>query len=285
MNEEKALVVFEGKKIRRTWHNGEWWFSIVDIIETLTDSSRARKYWSDLKTKLIDEGFEVSEKIGQLKLVAEDDKLRETDCANTKNMFRIIQSIPSPKVESLKQWLAQVGYERIQEIENPEIAQTRMREIYKAKGYSNEWIEKRMRGISVRDELTGEWEKRGVKTSREYAILTSEISKATFGMTPDEYKKYKGLKQENLRDHMDDLELILTMLGEATTTKFTKTRDSKEFPELRKNAKDGGDVAGQTRSNIEYKLGKSIVSKENYLETPEKEKRLEDKRKIRIVEK
>ena len=202
---EKALVVFQGKKIRRRWFNEEWWFSVIDIIGALTPSDRARKYWSDLKVKLTEEGFGVSEKIGQLKLMAEDGKLRLTDCANTKNMFRIIQSIPSPKAEPFKQWLAQVGYDRVEEIQNPEFAQRRMKELYKAKGYSDDWIEKRVRGIAIRDELTDEWKKRGLLEEREFAILTAEISKATFGMTPGEYKEFKGLKKENLRDHMDDL--------------------------------------------------------------------------------
>ena len=211
IQEEKALVVFEGKNIRRIWFNDEWWFSVVDIIEVLTKTDRARKYWSDLKVKLSEEGFEVSEKIGQLKLMAEDGKLRITDCATTKNMFRLVQSIPSPKAEPFKQWLAQVGYDRVQEIQNPELAQKRMKEIYKAKGYSDDWIEKIVRGIAIRDELTDEWKKREVGTDKEYAILTAEISKATFGMTPSVYKEFKGLKKENLRDHMNDLELIFTM--------------------------------------------------------------------------
>src|SRR3989344_58543 len=217
---DKKLIIFQDKKIRRTWFNDEWWFAVVDIIEALTGSERPRKYWSDLKTKLKEEGFEVSEKIGQLKLVAEDGKLRLTDCATTKNMFRIIQSIPSPKVEPLKQWLAQVGYDRVEEIQNPELAQKRMKDLYKAKGYSEDWIEKRVRGIAIRDELTDEWKKRGVLDERAYAILTAEISKATFGMTPGEYKHFKGLTKSghNLRDHMNDLELIFTMLGERVST-------------------------------------------------------------------
>ena len=227
MDMAKTLVVFQGKNIRRTWFNNEWWFSVVDIIGALTQTDRARKYWSDLKTKLQDEGFEVSEKIGQLKLMAEDGKLRLTDCANTKNIFRIIQSIPSPRAEPFKEWLAQVGYDRVQEIENPELAQKRMKEIYKAKGYSDDWIEKRVRGIAIRDELTDEWGKREVKTQREYAILTAEISKATFGMTPSEYKKFKGLKRQNLRDHMNDLELIFSMLGERVSTEITRNKDAK----------------------------------------------------------
>ena len=276
---EKALVVFQDKKIRRTWFNEEWWFSVVDIVEALTESGRAKKYWSDLKKRLTDEGFELSAKIGQLKLVSADGKSYQTDCVNTKNAFRIIQSIPSKKAEPFKQWLAEIGYQRVQEIENPELAQQRMRELYKAKGYSDDWIEKRVRGIAIRDELTDEWDKRGLQTEREYAILTAEISKATFGMTPSEYKRFKGLQKENLRDHMDDIELILTMLGEATTTRFTRERDSNEFQHLKKDAKDGGDVAGSTRKDIEQKLGKSVVSNDNFLEKSEEQKRLTHKKK------
>ena len=279
MESDKALVVFQGKKIRRTWFDDEWWFSVVDIIGALTQTDRARKYWSDLKTKLQDEGFEVSEKIGQLKLMADDGKLRLTDCANTKNMFRIIQSIPSPKAEPFKQWLAQVGYDRVQEIENPELAQKRMKEIYKAKGYSNDWIEKRVRGIAIRDELTDEWKKRGVKTEREYSILTAEISKATFGMTPSEYQRFKGLKRENLRDHMNDLELIFTMLGERVSTEITRKEDKQEFIEVEDAAKRGGRVAGNARKETEQELGRPITTRENYLSEPEKKKKLEDKSK------
>ncbi len=279
MDTNNAIVVFQGKSIRRTWHNNEWWFSVVDIVGILTESRRARKYWADLKKRLTEEGFELSAKIGQLKLVSADGKSYQTDCVNTKNAFRVVQSIPSKKAEPFKQWLAQVGYDRVQEIENPELAQKRMKEIYKAKGYSDDWIEKRVRGIVVRDELTDEWGKRGLKTEKDYAILTAEISQATFGMTPSEYKKFKGLQKENLRDHMDDIELILTMLGEATTTRFTRERDSKEFPRLKKDAKEGGDVAGSTRKDIEQKLGKSVISKDNFLEKAEEEKRLEHKKK------
>src|SRR3989338_444308 len=270
---DKALVVFQSKKIRRTWFDDEWWFSVVDIIGSLTQTDRARKYWSDLKTKLQDEGFEVSEKIGQLKLMADDGKLRLTDCVNTKNMFRIIQSIPSPKAEPFKEWLAQVGYDRVQEIENPELAQKRMKEIYQAKGYSDDWIEKRVRGIAIRDELTDEWKKRGVETDKEYGILTAEISKATFGMTPSEYREFKGLKKENLRDHMNDLELIFTMLGERVTTEITRGKDAQEYDECEDAAKEGGEVAGNARKDAEKRIGKSIISGENYLEQPEKEKR------------
>ncbi len=279
MDKDNALVVFQGKKIRRTWFNDEWWFSVVDIIGALTQTDRTRKYWSDLKTKLIGEGFEVSEKIGQLKLMADDGKLRLTDCANTKNMFRIIQSISSPKAEPFKQWLAQVGYERVQEIENPELAQNRMKEIYKAKGYSEDWIEKRVRGIAIRDELTGEWKKRGVREEIEYAILTAEISKATFGMTPSEYKKFKGLTNENLRDHMDDLELIFNMLGEASTTRIARDKDAQGFLENKEAAKKGGIVAGVAKKELEQQSVRKVSTPENYLSEPEKKKKLEDKGK------
>ena len=277
--DENAIIVFQGNNIRRTWLNDEWWFSVVDIIGVLTQTDRARKYWSDLKTKLQDEGFEVSAKIGQLKLIADDGKLRITDCVNTKNAFRIIQSIPSPKAEPFKQWLAQVGYERVQEIENPELAQKRMKEIYGAKGYSDEWIEKRVRGIVVRQELTDEWKKRGVEENREYAILTNEISKATFGKTVEEYKQFKGLKKENLRDHMGDLELIFTMLGEASTTKIAKSKNARGFFENKEAAVKGGKIAGGAREKLEIESGEDVLTNENYLNEPEKIKRLRLKNK------
>ena len=278
---QKGLIFFQGKQIRRTWFNDEWWFSVVDIVGALTQTDRARKYWSDLKTKLQEEGFEVSEKIGQLKLMAEDGKLRLTDCATTKNMFRIVQSIPSPKAEPFKQWLAQVGYDRVQEIQNPELAQKRMKELYKAKGYSEDWLEKRVRGIAIRDELTDEWDKRGVKTEKEYAILTAEISKATFGMTPSEYKQFKGLKRENLRDHMNDLELIFSMLGERVSTEITREEDAQGYPQVEDAAKRGGRVAGNARKETEKELGRPIVTSKNFLSEPEKRKKkqIEDKNK------
>ena len=261
------------------WFNDEWHFSIIDVVNALEASTIPKRYWSDLKAKLSIEGFEPYDKIVQLKLPAEDGKLRETDCANTKNMFRIIQSIPSPKAEPFKQWLAQVGYERVQEIENPELAQKRMREIYKAKGYSDDWIEKRVRGIAIRDELTDEWKKRDVKTEREYSILTAEISKATFGMTPSEYKKFKGLKKENLRDHMNDLELIFTMLGEASTTRIAKDKDAQGFIENKEAAKKGGIVAGVARKELEQRSIRKVSTPENYISEPEKKKKLEDQSK------
>ncbi|MFA4887638.1 MAG: Bro-N domain-containing protein [Candidatus Nanoarchaeia archaeon] len=279
MDQTNALAVFQGKDIRRTWHNNQWWFSVVDVIEALTDSTNPRNYWSMLKTRESEQGIELSTNCVQLKLPSSDGKNYETDCSNTEGLFRIIQSIPSPKAEPFKLWLAKVGYERVQEIENPELAQQRMKELYRAKGYSENWIDKRMKGIAIREELTDEWKKRNVTQEKDFAILTAEISKATFDMTPSQYSQHKGLVKENLRDHMDSMELVLTMLGEATTTRFTQERDSQQFPELKKDAKDGGDVAGSTRKDIEQKLGKSIVSKENYLQTPEKEKRLSSSKK------
>ena len=281
MDSEDALVVFQGKQIRRTWHDDQWYFSVVDVISVLTDSPLPRQYWSKVKDRAFKK-LELYPIWLQLKLQSPDGKYYRVDCANTEALFRIIQSIPSKKAEPFKRWLAKVGYERVQEIEDPELAQKRMKEIYHLKGYSDEWVEKRVRGIAVRDELTDEWDQRGVKYEKEYAILTAEISKAAFGLTPGEYKRFKRLKHQNLRDHMDDIELILTMLGEATTTRFTRDRDSQKFPELRKDAKDGGDVAGATRWDIESKLGTSVVSSDNYLETPEKIKRIEDtKKKLR----
>ena len=263
--EENKLAVFEGKRIRKSIHDNEWWFSIIDVIEVLVGSDRPRKYWNDLKSKLISEGyFEVSEKIGQLKMVAPDGKMRLTDCANTETMFRIIQSIPSPRVEPLKRWLAKVGKERIDEIEDPQLAMERMKELYEKKGYPKDWIDKRTRGIAVRQDLTDEWKNRGVNNNSEYAILTNEIMQGTFELKVDDYKKLKGLERENLRDHMNDIELILTILAEATTTKLTRDRDSKGFIPLKKNARDGGAVAGRTRKDIEKRSGKKVVSSENF---------------------
>ena len=261
------LVVFQDKKIRRIFYNNEWFFSIIDIIDVLTESSNPRRYWSDLKRRLInDEGcIQLYEKIVQLKLESNDGKKYETDTANTETIFRIIQSIPSPKAEPFKRWLAKVGYERIREIEDPEIATQRTLAIYKAKGYSDEWIEKRMRGIAIREELTDEWDKRGIKVQREYAILTAEITKATFGMTPSEYKQHKNLGQENLRDHMTDLELIFSMLGEAATKEIAVNQNAQGFNENKAAAKTGGKIAGDARQQLERKSGKPVISKENYI--------------------
>ncbi len=261
------LIVFEDNNIRRELYNNEWYFSIIDIVQILSESKNARRYWSDLKIKLKEEeGFDqLYDFIVQLKLISSDGKRYETDCANVETIFRIIQSIPSKKAEPFKKWLARVGYERVQEIENPEIAQKRMRELYKAKGYSDEWIEKRIRGIAIRDELTDEWKNRGVNEGREYSILTAEISKATFGMTPSEYKDLKGLKRENLRDHMTDLELIFTMLGEASTKEIAQNTDTQGFEKNKTAAKKGGKIAGNARKQLEIESGKKVVTKENYL--------------------
>lgn len=268
--EETKIAIFRGKNIRKTIHNNEWWFSVVDVVEALTGSSIPRRYWSDLKIKLKSEGYiELYDKIVQLKLEAPDGKLRETDCANTETVFRIVQTIPSPKAEPFKRWLARVGYERVQEIEDPELATKRTRALYKAKGYSDDWIEKRMRGIEIREKLTDEWKKREVGGDREYAILTAEISKATFDMTPSEYKKFKGLARQNLRDHMDDMELIFTMLGEASTTRITKAKNARGFPQNKRAAVDGGTIAGDARKALEKKSGQKVSTPKNYLKTPQ----------------
>jgi len=272
---ETKIAVFKGKSIRKTIHNNEWWFSIIDIMEVLTGSQRPRKYWNDLKKKLLSEGYvQLSEKIGQLKLPSADGKLYETDCANTETLFRIVQSIPSPKVEPFKRWLAKVGYERVQEIEDPELGQKRTRALYKAKGYGEDWIEKRMRGIAIREELTDEWKKHGVEKDREYEILTAEISKATFGFTPSEYKKLKRLQRENLRDHMTDLELIFSMLGEAATTEITKVEHPLGFEKNRHVSRRGGRIAGGAREKLEKETGKKVVSPTNYLTETQKSKKL-----------
>lgn len=277
MDEEKALVVFEGKGIRRTWFNEEWWFVAVDIVVALTDSKDPKGYLKDMRRR--DEGFK--EGWGQIATPLEvmtKGGLQRMNCISTKGAFRLIQSIPSKKAEPFKQWLAQVGYERIQEIEDPELAQKRMKELYIAKGYSEEWIEKRVRGIAIRDELTDEWQNRGVRHPVEYAILTAEISKATFGLTPSEYKELKGLDRQNLRDHMVDLELIFTMLGEASTTEIARSKDSQGFQENKKAAKKGGKISGDARHELEKETGRSVVSDDNFLEVPEKIKRLGKKK-------
>jgi len=272
---ETKIAIFRGSKVRKTIYKNEWWFSVIDVIEALTGTDRSRKYWNDLKKKIANEGYtEVSEKIGQLKLIASDGKRYLTDCANTETIFRIIQSIPSPKAEPFKRWLARVGYERVQEIEDPELATKRTRALYKAKGYSDGWIEKRMRGIEIRETLTDEWKKRNVGAEKEYAILTAEISKATFGMVPNEYKKFKNLKRENLRDHMDDLELIFSMLGEASTTEIAKNKNCQGFCENKTAAKEGGSVAGNARKDLERKSGKKVSKRENYLQNPQSKQQL-----------
>lgn len=275
---ETKLVVFQNKEIRRMLHNGEWWFSVVDVCGVLTDSLDAGAYWRKLKQRLKAEGSEVVTNCHGLKLEAADGKKYVTDCANTEAVFRIIQSIPSPKAEPFKRWLAKVGYERVQEIEDPELTTKRTKELYRAKGYSDAWIEKRMRGIAIRAELTDEWRQRNVKGEPEYAILTAEISKAAFGVTPVEYKKLKGLERENLRDHMNDLELIFSMLGEAATTEIARKQDAQGFTENKVAAHKGGRIAGEARERLEVETGDSVVSPENYLIEPESKKRLKGKK-------
>ena len=265
------LVVFQETSIRRTWHNDEWMFSIIDVVSVLSESNNSNRYWSDLKRKLaLEAGSDQPyEKIVRLKLIAPDGKQRETDCANTETLFRIIQSIPSPKAEPFKRWLAQVGYERVKEIDNPELASARARELYQAKGYPQAWIEKRLRSIAVRGELTDEWRQRGVHEGREYSILTAEIARATFGVTPAAHSLIKALDKvktgNNLRDHMTDLELIFTMLGEAGTTEIARQKNAKGFVANRKVAKEGGTVAGNARKALEAKTGVPVLSKANYL--------------------
>ncbi len=273
------LAVFKGKQIRRLIHNDEWWFSVIDVVGALTDSDNPRDYWYKMKIREKSESeVELSTNCRQLKLEAPDGKMRQTDCANTEGIFRIIQSIPSPKAEPFKRWLARVGYERIKEIEDPELATKRTRALYKAKGYSDAWIEKRMRGIAIREELTDEWQKRGIEDQKDYAILTAEISKATFDMTPSEYKKYKKLKRENLRDHMNDLELIFSMLGEASTTEIARNKNAQGMLENRESARQGGSVAGKARRDLEKKSGRKVASKKNYLKAPQDKKLLKGKK-------
>ncbi len=266
--ESTKITLFKGKRVRKTLHKNEWWFSVLDVVRVLTDSPQPKTYWAKIKErdKELSQPFPFWE---QLKLQADDEKMRETDCADTEGIFRIVQSIPSPKAEPFKRWLAKVGYERVQEIENPELATKRTRMIYKLKGYSEDWIEKRMRGIVIREELTDEWKARGAREQRDYEILTAEISKATFGVTPNEYKKLKGLKRENLRDHMDDFELIFNMLGERATTEIHRTENSKGVPKLRSDARAGGDIAGGARKKLEKRLGRSVVTKKNFIKSPE----------------
>lgn len=273
MDKQNKIIVFENQKIRRIWHNEEWYFSVVDVISALTDSENPAVYWRVLKKRLLDEGAnETVTNCNGLKMLASDGKMRITDCLNTENMFRLIQSIPSPKAEPFKRWLAKVGYERIQEIENPELAQERMKTLYEQKGYPKDWIDKRLRGIAIRQNLTDEWKERGIEHEQDFAILTAEISKATFGMTPAEYKNFKGLakKNQNLRDHMTDFELIFTMLGEKVTTEISQKEKPDNFEKSKKVAKRGGNVAGIARLETEKELGRSVISQENYLDNSSK---------------
>lgn len=265
MTKETAIKLFQDQRVRVHWDNEKekWYFSIINVIEVLTESSRPRKYWNALKTKLNDEGSEVSHKLGQLKMEATDGKMRMTDVADTEQLLRLIQSIPSPKAEPFKVWLAKVGYDRIEETEDPEKAFERAMETYLKKGYSRNWINQRLKSIEVRKELTDEWEDRGIKKGLEYAILTDEITKAWTGLTTKKYKDLKGLKKESLRDNMTNLELVLNMLAEATTTEISKEKKPEIFSESKKIAKQGGTIAGNTRKEIEEKTGKNVISPSN----------------------
>ena len=266
---ENKIAIFESKSIRKTWFEDQWYFSVVDVCGVLTNSVDAGAYWRKLKQRLIKEGSEIVTICHGLKLEASDGKKYNTDCANTEGIFRIIQSIPSPKAEPFKRWLAKVGYERVEEIENPELAQERMKSLYEQKGYPKDWIDKRLRGMAVRQNLTDEWKERGVDSHKDYAILTAEISKATFGMTPSEYKEHKNLpakSKSNLRDNMTDLELIFTMLGERVTTEISQEEKPDGLLDNKKVAKRGGKVAGDARENTEKELGRPVISDKNFLE-------------------
>lgn len=265
MDKETSIKLFETVKVRSLWNDDEekWYFSIIDVITVLTDSPNPRKYWSVLKTRLKKDGSQLATNCSQLKMQSADGKFYKTDVADTEQLFRLIQSVPSPKAEPFKLWLAKMGSERIDEIEDPEIGFDRLMETYLKKGYSEKWINQRLKSIEVRKDLTDEWEKRGVKKGQEYAILTDEITKAWTGITTKQYKQLKDLKKENLRDHMTNLELVLNMLAEATTTEISKKKEPKTFTESKKIAKQGGTIAGNTRKQIEAKTGDKIVTGKN----------------------
>ena len=268
MNQEIAqttkIAIFRNRKIRKTIHKNEWWFVITDVIVALTDSQNPKQYLKNMLNR-DDELAKGWVQIEHLLLIETPGGKQKVRCANTEGIFRIIQSIPSSKAEPFKRWLAKVGYERIQEIEDPELAQKRVRALYKAKGYPEDWIERRMRSIAIREELTDQWQKHGVELAKEYEILTAEISKATFGVTPSEYKKMKGLKRQNLRDHMSDLELLFSQLGEAATTEITKTEHPKGFEKNKQVSRRGGKIAGDARSNLEKETGRKVINSQNYL--------------------
>ncbi|WP_428087939.1 BRO-N domain-containing protein [Candidatus Thioglobus sp.] len=275
INPQNKLIVFQDKNIRRIWQDEEWFYSVVDIVGVLTDSKNPRDYWYRVKKRAGEEEMELSTICRQLKVASKDGKKYTTDCSNIEGIFRIIQSISSPKAEPFKRWLAQVGKERLDEIENPELAQERMKDIYEQKGYPKDWIDKRLRGIAIRQNLTDEWQQRGIKEHRDYTILTAEISKAIFGMTPSEYKAFKNMPVQsnaNLRDNMDDLELIFTMLGERVTTEIFKEEKSDTFAKNKQVAYRGGHVAGNARKETEKELGRSIISKQKFLVDDDKTK-------------
>src|SRR3990172_446504 len=265
MKKSNSIILFNQKRVRRIWDEEKelWYFSVVDVVEILTDSPRPRKYWNALKTKLKQEGSELSQKMGQLKLESPDGKKYLTDVADTETILRLIQSIPSLKAEPFKLWLAKVGYERIEETEDPELAFDRAMKTYLQKGYSREWINQRLKSIEVRKELTDEWQEREMKEGLEYAILTDEITRAWADRSVRDYKKFKGLKKENLRDNMTNLELVLNMLAEASTTEISKKEKPDTFPKNRRVAKKGGGVAAKARKEIESQTGESVVSRKN----------------------
>jgi hypothetical protein len=278
-NNQNKLVIFQEKDIRRAWHNEEWWFSVSDVVEVLTDTKDVRQYIKKIRKRDEILSSNWGTICTPLRLLAKDGKNRKTNCANTEGIFRIIQSIPSPKAEPFKRWLAKVGYERIQEIENPELAAERARQYYQELGYNDEWIAKRIQSIETRGKLTDEWKDRGVNKGLEYAILTAEISRASFGMTPSEYKEHKGLKRENLRDHMTDLELIFTMLGETQTRIEAVDKDAQGFDENKQAAQKGGKAAGKALDAFEQETEQKVVRETNYLkqiEEAKKQKKLDD---------
>jgi len=272
---DKALVVFQSKKIRRTWFKDEWYYSLVDIVKALTESVNPTDYLKKLRKRDVEIGSYLGTNCPHVEMLTETGKKRNVLAGNTKDVFRLIQSIPSKNAEPFKRWLAKVGKERIDEIENPELAQARMKEIYSAKGYPKDWIDKRLRGIAIRQNLTDEWRERGIEEKRDFAILTAEISKATFGMIPSEYKKFKNLPKQskaNLRDHMNDLELIFTMLGERMTTELSQDEKPDTFNKSKEVAKRGGKVAGNARKDAEKELGRPVTTRQNYLSKSEKKK-------------
>jgi DNA-damage-inducible protein D len=283
IKKEKSIILFNQKEVRRHWDEEKeiWYFSVVDVVEALTGSINPTDYLKKLRKRDLELGFYLGTNCPHVEMMTDTGKKRKTLAGNIEQIFRIIQSIPSPKAEPFKRWLAKVGYERVQEIENPELVQDRMKELYKQKGYPKDWIDKRLRGIAIRQNLTDEWKERGIEHEQDFAILTAEISKATFGMTPSEYKKYKNIPEKskvNLRDNMTDLELIFTMLGERVTTEISQTEKPKSFDENKKVAKRGGKVAGNARKETEKEIKKSVISKENYLDL-ENKKLLKDKKK------
>lgn len=273
---DHSIALFHEKQVRRHWDEDKelWYFSIIDVIEILTESKNPRKYWSVLKTRLKKEGSEVATNCSRLKLLASDGKIRMTDVADTEALLRLVQSVPSPKAEPLKIWLAKVGYERIKETEDPELAFDRAMQTYLQKGYSKDWINQRLKTIEVRKELTDEWKERGVKEGIEFAILTDEITKAWSGKSVKAYKKFKGLKKENLRDNMTNLELVLNMLAEATTTEISKEKNPKTFQQSKEIAQKGGQIAGNARKEIEAETGEKVISSKNakYLQNPDTKK-------------